>query len=302
MSHPLAHPLAVARTALRWLLLAAAVGVLAGGSCAVFLSALDWATEWREQHPWIIALLPLAGLVIGLSYHWFGGSVEAGSELVLAEIHQPRHRLPLRMAPMILISTVATHLFGGSAGREGTALQMGASLADQLSRPLRLDQRARRILLMAGVSSGFGAVFGTPIAGAIFALEVLALGAMRRDALLPCLIAAVIGDRVAIAFGVRHTEYVPGAVPALTLLGILAAVGAGAVFGLAALAFAALTRAIRAFAQRTIAWMPGRLVVGGILVALAVLALGTTRHIGLGIPTIVESFAHASPPSDALLK
>jgi H+/Cl- antiporter ClcA/PII-like signaling protein len=299
--HP-AEQVQVTVTVIRWSLVAAAVGVLAGISSAAFLLSLDWATTWREAHPWIIGVLPLGGLLIGLFYLRFGASVEAGNNLVLDEIHDPKKCLPLRMAPMILIGTVATHLFGGSAGREGTAVQMGASLADQVTHWLRLDRQDRRILLMAGISGGFAAVFGTPLAGMVFGMEVLALGAMRFEALLPCLIAALVGDRVTIAMGVQHTSYAVSSVPVLSFSGFMSALTVGAACGITAMVFATFTHGIGAQAKRRIAWMPMRLVIGGAIVALAVLLLGNTRYIGLGIPMIVEAFHQQAPVTDFLLK
>ncbi len=127
---------------LRWLPIAALVGVMAGSASAVLLISLEWATQVRNQHLWLIALLPLAGLAVGLLYWYVGSSVEAGNNLILEEIHDPNETIPLRMTPLVLLGTIVTHLFGGSAGREGTAIQTGASLADQLSRPLRLKPHA----------------------------------------------------------------------------------------------------------------------------------------------------------------
>jgi H+/Cl- antiporter ClcA len=290
------------RTVAVWLGLSAGAGVLAGAACALFLAALDRATSWREGHPWVIGLLPLGGLAIGLLYHAAGRTAERGTALVLEEIHDPRAVLPLRMAPMILLGTVATHLFGGSAGREGTAAQMGASLADQVSGVARLDGRGRRILLMAGLSGGFGAVFGTPLAGMVFGIEVLALGRLRVEGLPFCLAAALVGDRVATALGARHTHYGIAALPDPGAMALLAAAAVGVACGLAGRVFIRLTHAVRDLAARFIAWPPLRLVVGGAIVALAVLALGTTRHIGLGIPVLVGAFAASTPPADIAIK
>lgn len=146
--------------ALRWLLLAGLVGALAGTASAGFLVALEWATAWRAAHPWALALLPLGGLLVGLAYHRFGNRVVKGNNLILDEIHQPSTTIPLRLAPLVLGGTLLTHLLGGSAGREGTAVQMGAALSDQLAR--WLPRRERRLLLIAGMSAGFASVFGTP--------------------------------------------------------------------------------------------------------------------------------------------
>jgi H+/Cl- antiporter ClcA len=192
------------------------------------------------------------------------------------------------MAPMILLGTVATHLFGGSAGREGTALQMGASLADALRRALRLDRHDRRLMLMAGISGGFGSVFGTPAAGFVFGMEVQALGRIRYEGLVPCLVAACVGDLVARALGVPHTHY-----PALPVTGIdallLAKVAAaGLACGLAAFAFIELTHAVKRWSGRIPQpWL--RPAVGGVVVLALTGALGTHDFLGLSLPLATRS-------------
>src|SRR5207344_741841 len=143
-------------------------------------------------HEIIVYFLPLAGIVIGTLYARFGEAIKAGNNLVIDTIHDDGPEIPLRMLPMVLIGTVLTHLFGGSAGREGTAVQMGASLADTLSHRLRLDMPMRRQLLAAGMAGGFGSVFGTPMAGAVFGLELVVLGRIEYQALVPALAASVV--------------------------------------------------------------------------------------------------------------
>lgn len=291
---------------LRWIPLAILTGILAGSASAFLLDALDWATNLRESHKAIIALLPLAGLLVGCLYTCYGSSVERGNNLILDEIHAeadaPNGVIPLRMTPLILAGTILTHLFGGSAGREGTALQTGASLADQLSIPFHLSRADRRILLMAGISAGFGSVFGVPLSGAIFGIEVLAIGKISYDAIGPCLLASFVGAMVTHAWGVHHTIYAITSVPRMSLLGFASAIAAGIVFGLMAMTFANLTHAITRVSKRTIAWAPARPLVGGILVASAVFLLGTTKYIGLGIPTILAAFHTQLPPYDFAAK
>ncbi len=292
----------VLRYLLRWIPIAALTGLLGGSASALLLVSLQWATETRESHKWLIALLPLAGLAVGCLYRYLGASVEAGNNLILNEIHDPQRTIPLRMTPLILLGTFMTHLFGGSAGREGTAIQTGASLADQLARPFRIGPRERRILLMAGISAGFASVFGTPLAGAIFGIEVLAIGAVSYDAIVPCFVAAFAGDLTTHAWKVAHTVYRVSETPAMNVKGLLCAAAAGAVFGLVGMAFARATHAIGALFRKYIAWAPLRPFVGGVVVALGVFAVGSTRYIGLGIPTILGAFTAPQPPWQWALK
>ncbi|MBS1798824.1 MAG: voltage-gated chloride channel family protein [Acidobacteria bacterium] len=299
---------------LRWILLATLAGILGGTASALLLVSLNWATDTRESHRWIIALLPLAGLAIGLVYFYLGKSVEGGNNLILDEIHTEITRtsrsprtIPARMTPLILLGTVVTHLFGGSAGREGTAIQTGASLADQVTRILRrlriyFPEHDRRALLMAGISAGFGSVFGTPLAGAVFGLEVLTIGSVGYDAILPCFVGAFAGDYTTHLWGVHHTIYTVTATSPLNPASMGSAIVAGVIFGLTALLFARCTHAVSALFKRSIDFAPLRPFVGGVLVALAVFAIHTTKYIGLGIPTIVAAFSEHLPRYDFAAK
>lgn len=286
------HPgefLSFAKTGAKWLILGSGAGILAGTASAIFLISLQWATSIRLDHPELLFLLPVAGFVLGWIYFNYAGSAARGNNLVIDEVNANREPIPLKMAPMVLIGTVITHLFGGSAGREGTAIQMGTSLADWLQRVLGLSQDDRRLMLMAGISGGFGSVFGTPIAGFLFGLEVQSIGRIRYEGVIPCLVAAVVGDIVTHAWGVTHSSY-----PRLAELGLdsslLLKVGlAGIAFGLASFLFIELTHGIKHLTAHLFGWSPMRPVIGGIVIIGLTLLLGTQDYLGLSLPLIQHS-------------
>ena len=298
------HPeqLALFPHVVKWLSLSTVVGALSGSASALFLLTLDAATTARESHRWLVWLLPVAGFVVGWVYLKVGRQVEGGNNLLIDEIHDPQKVIPLRMAPLIFASTVISHWFGASVGREGTAVQMGGALADQITHALKLDKESRRVLLMAGISAGFASVFGTPLAGALFGLEVLAIGRMRYDALLACVVAAIVGDQTTALWGVHHTHYAAGDIPALSLWGLTAALIAGGIFGIVGMIFADATHWLTAFVKRHVSYAPLRPLIGGALIATALWTLGAWRYSGLGIPTIVEAFTQPVPPWDFAAK
>lgn len=282
---------------MRWLALGAALGAFIGSASALFLSLLDVVTTARvaDEH-WVYGL-PLAGLFLGAVFERYGQSIQPGTNLVIDTIHDGGPELPLRMAPMVLLGTVVSHLFGASVGREGTAVQVGASLTDWFSHRLRLESSLRLQLLSAGVAGGFGSVFGTPLAGAIFGLEFVVLGRMKYDALIPALTAAVVGDWTTRAWGIQHTAYPPVALvaltPSLALRWMLFAFGVAA----AAMVFIELTHFLKRHFARVLPWLSVRMLVGGLVVVGLWRATGGSEFLGLGVPTIVRAFEDASLPA-----
>ncbi|MDE1916529.1 MAG: voltage-gated chloride channel family protein [Sphingomonadales bacterium] len=284
--------------------LLAPMAMAVGSLVALFLWSLDAATHLRFDHPWLLYLLPLGGAFVGLLYHALGKSVEAGNNLLVDQIHEPGGGVPLRMAPLVLLGTVITHLLGGSAGREGTAVQMGGAMASGAARLFRLDGGCTRVVLMAGIAAGFGAVFGTPLAGAIFALEVLAVGRVEYRGLIPCLIAGLVGDWTCQAWGIHHTVYTihTGRFEGAGLMLLLGKVAlAGVAFGLASLVFAEANHALGGWLKRVVPYGPLRPAIGGVAVIALTWALGTRAYLGLGVwsmipgdPTITGFFM-ASP-------
>lgn len=281
---------------IRWVALGALVGLVCGAASALFLLLLELVTSARlAREEWVYAL-PAAGLLIGLLWERFGEPIKAGNNLIIDTIHDEGPEVPLRMAPMVLLGTVASHLFGASVGREGTAVQMGASLADWLSHRLRVGGALRLQLLAAGVAGGFGSVFGTPIAGTVFGLEFIVLGRLKYEALVPALVAAVVGDITTKSLGVVHSQY--PAVPPVELTVLLTAkwvVFAGAV-ALVTWVFIEVTHFLKNQAEQRLSRLPVRMLVGGLVLVVLWKAAGTSDYLGLGIPTILASFENPNLP------
>ncbi|MBI3882689.1 MAG: voltage-gated chloride channel family protein [Sphingobacteriales bacterium] len=292
-----------------WAILILPIAITTGLLVAFFLWLLDIVTIARWNDLWLVFLLPLAGIFIGWLYKQFGKNSAGGNTLIIDEIHQPGGGVPVRMAPLVLFTTVITHLFGGSAGREGTAVQMGGSIAALFARWFKIAHEQKSILLMCGISGGFAAVFGTPIAGTIFAIEVVALGRTKYDAALPCFIASIIAHFTCISCGITHTNY------AISYTGktfiffpdfsfnwilLLKVAVAATLFGLASFLFITLSHFIKNKSTQyiSIKWLIP--VIGGILVISICYALGNFDYIGLGVTnpnangvSIVSAF-HAS--------
>lgn len=265
------------------------VGVVCGLASAGFLWSLEWATHTRESHPQLLYGLPVVGIAIVWGYRRFGEKLT--TDLLLQRVHDPEGELPVRMAPMVLIGTVLTHLFGGSAGREGTALQLGGSLGLAAVVPFKLNAAQRRLTLMAGLAGGFGSVFGTPLAGAVFGMEVLTIGRVDYDGIVPCLTASIVGDLVCRGLGIDHDLY--HAAVSGPPIELLAAIAVGAACALGA----------RGFVWGTENW--GRLlkplpwwakpVLGGLVIVASTFLLGT-RYLGLGLNLMPSALSPEGSP------
>lgn len=273
-----------------WRMLPALVltGTISGSMSALFLVTLDMVSAWHAQNSWLLLLLPLAGVAIVWFYQKYGDLAHQGSHLLVEEIHELQDKVPFRMAPMVLITTLVTHLYGGSAGREGTAVQMGGAVAGGISRVFLRSPFQKRTLLIAGIAAGFGAVFGTPWAGAVFAVELPVRGRWHVRYLLPALLASGIGHCTCLWWGVHHTDYRALGLTQegfremnLTLIGYAAV--AAIAFGLCGRLFVRLAHAAPDWFARLSPRPLLRPLVGGTLVIVLVSVLGTADYLGLGV-------------------
>jgi H+/Cl- antiporter ClcA len=217
---------------------------------------------------------------------------------MLGEVSDPTTRLPLRMAPMVFVGTVIAHLTGASVGREGTAVQVAVPLSDGLTRFGRWNKADRRVLLSAAIAGGFASVFGTPLGGMVFGLEVRRFGSIRYDALHACLVAAVGGDAVTDAWGVRHATYAIGGVPDLWFWPAVSAVATGIASGVVAMSFVRVTHGLARQATSVAPSAPLRAAIGGVTVAVVFAAASLDRHMGLSLPLIDEAFHGLVSPWD----
>jgi len=280
------------------LAMGSAVGLLSGGASAAFLWLLGRTIALRVAHPWLLACLPVFGVASAWLYRRFGREAEGGSAMVLDEVLEFRGRVRTRLAPLVLVGTLLTHLGGGSAGREGTAVQMGASLARTLGklpfRWLRLTRSRQRLLIMAGISGGFGSLFGTPAAGALFGLEAIAPGRLHAEGLLICTAASFVGDLACRALGSQHSVWKVASLP--FGWGTLARAIAFAVpVAFLAVAFARGSHGLAAWTRDHCRHWALRPLLGGLLIGGLFLAFPDDGFLNLGLPFLSRIFAEHGP-------
>ena len=295
---------------LKWLFITIMTAGLVGSTTAWFLIALDFITIWRTDQIWIVNFLPLIGLGIGLAYHYFGTEAEKGNDLILEKYQAAEtisssntsiKPISILMAPLVFISSLLTHLGGGSAGREGTAVQMGGAIADQCTSIFKLTTAERKTILIMGVSAGFAAVFGTPWAAAIFALEIMSFKKIKFENIIPSFLAAFGAHYICLAWQVKHTVYSIDIIPSITASTISWTMLAGIIFGLAAFIFTYTGKIFKGLFAK-IEFAPMRPFIGGIIIALFIILANSTKYIGLGIPSIMDAFNTHAGNFDFALK
>lgn len=299
IKHKIKHNIQRAVVSIKWVIFAIIVGALVGLCGIAFYFLLSFVTVLRKQNPWLLFLLPVGGLAIAALYRLLHDEKDAGTNLVISAIHSD-DELPLRMAPLIFISTLITHLFGGSAGREGAALQMGGSIGNALGKFFHFDDKDKHVMIMCGMSAAFSALFGTPMAAAILPMEIVSVGVMYYIALVPCVISSLVAHGIACIFGISNTMFtiahVPdfGVVPAIriSILAILCA--------LVSILFCVLLHKTEELYRKFFENAYLRIFIGGCIVIVLTLLVGNQNYNGTGI-NIIESCINGTVRPEAFL-
>lgn len=286
---------------LKWIAIAILVGLISGLVGTLFHALLNNAAEIYNGNRWITLLLPVAGLIIVFIYRCLEMEDDKGTNLVLNSVRSGE-RLSIKMAFLIFSSTIITHLFGGSAGREGAALQIGGSLAAQTGRFLKLDKKDMSIITLCGMSAGFSALFGTPLTAAVFAMEVVSVGIMQYSAMVPCIIAALVGASVSTFFGIENTYFIVNGIPELTVISSLQTAGTAVACAVISIVFCVSLHWAQKLFQKFLPNQYARIAVGGAIVVALTFIMGTTAYNGAGMPVILNAFAGKSRPEAFLLK
>ena len=289
------------RAFLRWSLLAILVGAVCGLVGTAFHVCVNYATKWRGELPWLLYLLPVGGVVIVWLYHRLGQSSSLGTDKLFTSI-QNRTAVPVAMAPLIFVATFLTHLLGGSAGREGAALQLGGSLGSDIGRLLKLSEDDRRTLTMVGMGALFAALFGTPLTATVFVMEVLCMGHMVYSSFVPCIVASLTAFGVSLLLHMEPEGYVLAAVPGLNWFSALQVTGLAALCAALSVIFCAVMHISGHSFKK---WMKNpyvRAIAGGLAIIVLTLLVGSRDYNGAGAQVIERAIEGEARPQDFILK
>ncbi len=289
------------REFLRWAVFALAVGCIGGVIGAMFHKAVSGANDFRSEHTWLVYLLPVGGLVIVGMYKLLSMFDNKGTDDIIDAVREDEG-VPFRTAPLIFISTFITHLLGGSAGREGAALQLGGSIGYQSGKIFRLDEKDKHIAVMCGMSALFSALFGTPITSTIFAMEVVSVGVMYYSGLIPCLFSALTSYAITLFFGISPTRFIIGNVPSLEVLPLLSTVALAALCAGLSVVFCIMLHGSADIMKRIFKNPYIRIAVGGLIVIALTLLCGCSDYNGAGSQIINNAVNGTVKPEAFALK
>ena len=297
--HKIKHNAHRALVSLKWIIFAIIVGAIVGLCGTAFYFALSLVTVLRTQNTWLIFLLPLGGLGIVAMYRFLHNEKDTGTNLVISAIHSD-DELPLRMAPLIFVSTLITHLFGGSAGREGAALQMGGSIGNALGKLFRFDDKDKHVMIMCGMSAAFSALFGTPMAAAILPMEMVSVGVMYYIALVPCVISSLVAHGIAYSFGVSNEMFIIRSIPKFGIITSIEISVLAILCALVSILFCVLLHKSEDLYKRFFTNPYIRVIAGGCIIIVLTLLVGNQDYNGTGI-NIIEHCINGTVRLEAFL-
>lgn len=301
IKHKIDHNVRRLVTSIKWVIFSTLVGIVVGLCGTAFFFGLRKATDLRLSHPWLIYFLPIGGVIIVALYHLLKNQNDAGTNLVISAIHSG-DELPFKVAPLIFISTILTHIFGGSSGREGAALQMGGSIGNSLGHLFRFDEKDKNIMIMCGMSAAFSSLFGTPMAASIFSMEMISVGVMYYTALVPCVISSLVAHGIAAYFGVSNEFFIIDSIPDFTpvtaieisILAILCAV--------VSILFCVILHSAGTLYQKAFENPYLRAFMGGCFVIAATFIVGNQTYSGTGMNIIEQCINGTVQPEAFILK
>lgn len=285
----------------KWTLFALLTGCIAGGVSILFSYAMQFATQTRKETPIIVIGLPIAGLIIVFLYQTFHKKEDRGTNMIIAAIRE-EEEVPFYMAPLIFITTVITHLFGGSSGREGAALQIGGSISYTLGKICRIDMQDKNAVIMCGMSAAFSALFGTPLAATIFALEVVSVGVMYYSALVPCAFSAIIGAWLARLCGVQKEGFIIEQIPEYTWIVFIKVVIVGFLCALVSMLFCFCMHKTSHLYKEKFKNPYLRIFIAGVIILILTKLVGTMDYMGAGMDVIERAISGNARPWDFFFK
>ena len=288
------------KTLMKWIFVGFITGTIVGGVATLFSHCLSYCYHIREIFPQITLALPVAGLLIVFLYRFFKDTNDTGTNMVIASIHSSSDITP-KMAPLIFITTILTHLTGGSSGREGAAIQIGGSIANVMGKLFSLNQNDRHIIIMCGMSAGFSALFGTPLAAAIFSLEVISIGIMHYSALVPCTIASFTAHFIALYFHVKPEAFPVTGIAAITPVSFSQTMLLGICLGIVSITFCIILHSAEHLYRHYFKNPYVRIFAAGCLILILCVILRTDRYLGSGMALIETIFEGGSVPITAFL-
>ena len=301
VKHKIKHNLERVKTSVKWVVFSILAGLVVGLLGTVFHFGLSFVTILREQNSWLIFLLPVGGLAIVGLYHLLHDEKDTGTNLVISAIHSG-DKLPFVMAPLIFVSTLITHLTGGSAGREGAALQMGGSIGSAIGKLFRFDEKDKHVMIMCGMSAAFSALFGTPMAAAIFSMEMISVGVMYYIALVPCVISSLVAHGIAVSFGIAPEAFPLAQLPSFNLENAVKISILAILCALLSILFCVILHQTEHLYKRFFKNPYIRVFVGGCLVVILTLIVGSAEYNGSGMNIIEKCMEGQVQPEAFFLK